>query len=128
MKRDAQALASLAPPNLAVGRHLIADLSGCPASCLADPDLIAAAMLAAARAGQAQVLQQHFHHFGPKQGVTGMLLLMESHISIHTWPEHGYAAVDLFMCGAANAAAALAVLQVQLQAGMVREQVIMRGC
>jgi S-adenosylmethionine decarboxylase len=110
-----------------VGRHLIADLQTCDAAALADPQLILQAMLAAAEAGQATVLQQHFHHFGAGQGVTGMLLLMESHISIHTWPEHGYAAVDLFMCGAANADAALAVLAHYLQPVQIQQQVIWRG-
>lgn len=110
-----------------VGRHLIADLQACDATALADPQLILQAMLAAAEAGQATVLQQHFHHFGAGQGVTGMLLLMESHISIHTWPEHGYAAVDLFMCGAANADAALAVLAQYLQPAQIQQQVIWRG-
>ncbi|WP_373976060.1 adenosylmethionine decarboxylase [Chitinibacter sp. SCUT-21] len=121
-------LESIPPlPALAVGRHLIADLQGCDVAALADPALIAKAMLAAAQAGQATVLQQHFHHFGAGQGVTGMLLLMESHISIHTWPEHGYAAVDLFMCGAANAEAALAVLEQLLRAQRIERQVMIRG-
>jgi S-adenosylmethionine decarboxylase len=110
-----------------LGRHLIADLQACDAPALADPQLIVQAMLAAAEAGQATVLQQHFHHFGAGQGVTGMLLLMESHISIHTWPEHGYAAVDLFMCGATNADAALAVLARYLQPAQIQQQVIWRG-
>ncbi len=90
-----------------LGRHLLADLYGCQPALLADPQAISAMLLAAAQAGNATVLQQHFHHFGPQQGVTGVLLLMESHISIHTWPEHGYAAIDLFMCGQTEADAAL---------------------
>lgn len=110
-----------------LGRHLIADFQGCAPTVLADPALIENAMLAAAQAGQAHVLQRHFHHFGPEQGVTGMLLLRESHISIHTWPEHGYAAIDLFMCGAANADAALAVLQQVLQPAESSQQVIWRS-
>ncbi|QLG88141.1 adenosylmethionine decarboxylase [Chitinibacter bivalviorum] len=123
-----EAAASLAPtPVMPLGRHLIADFQGCPAAVLSDPAKIEQVMLAAAKAGQATVLQQHFHHFGVGQGVTGMLLLMESHISIHTWPEHGYAAIDLFMCGAANADAALAVLQAALQPEQVTRQVVLRG-
>ncbi|WP_410499223.1 adenosylmethionine decarboxylase [Chitinibacter sp. S2-10] len=110
-----------------IGRHLIADFHGCPADLLADPAQIAAVMLSAAQAGQASVLQQHFHHFGAGQGVTGMLLLKESHISIHTWPEHGFAAIDLFMCGAANAEAALAVLRDALMPLELDQQVIGRG-
>ncbi|WP_157314147.1 adenosylmethionine decarboxylase [Chitinibacter sp. GC72] len=116
-----------ASPCLPLGRHLIADFQGCQGAVLADPALIEQAMLKAALAGQATVLQQHFHHFGVGQGVTGMLLLMESHISIHTWPEHGYAAIDLFMCGAANADAALSVLAQALQPQQQSQQVLARG-
>ena len=47
----------------------------------------------------ATVLNQQWHHFGEGFGITGVVMLAESHMSIHTWPEHGYAAVDIFMCG-----------------------------
>lgn len=47
----------------------------------------------------ATVLNQQWHHFGDGFGITGVVMLAESHMSIHTWPEHGYAAVDIFMCG-----------------------------
>lgn len=57
----------------------------------------------AARQAGAQVIDARFHHFGKGGGVTGVLLLAESHISIHTWPELDYAAIDIFMCGAADA-------------------------
>ncbi|MBE9609238.1 adenosylmethionine decarboxylase [Chitinilyticum piscinae] len=110
-----------------LGRHLIADFHGCDAALLADPQYIAAALEAAALAGRATVLQRHFHHFGPQQGVTGMLLLMESHISIHSWPEHGYAAIDLFMCGQAESDAALDELIRQLQPLRTSLQRILRG-
>ena len=53
----------------------------------------------AAEAAGATVLNVRLHHFGPGQGVTGVAILAESHISIHTWPEKDYAAVDIFMCG-----------------------------
>jgi S-adenosylmethionine decarboxylase len=95
---------------MVLGRHLLADLSGIAPDLLADPARIEAILRSAAQAGNATVLAGHFHHFGYGQGVTGVLLLMESHLSIHTWPEHGYAAADLFMCGEAEAEAALASL------------------
>ena len=52
-----------------------------------------------ARAAGATILHSHFHHFTPNGGVSGVVVLAESHISIHTWPERGFAAVDVFMCG-----------------------------
>ena len=64
-----------------------------------------------APAAGARVLGARFHPFGPGQGVTGVLLLAESHISIHTWPEHGYAAVDVFMCGDAQPMVAASLIR-----------------
>jgi S-adenosylmethionine decarboxylase len=78
-------------------RHLIADLHGC--SFLADAEVIRSAMLAAAAAADATVIDCRLHSFGSGQGITAVLMLAESHMTIHTWPEHGYAAVDIFMCG-----------------------------
>jgi len=110
-----------------LGEHLLADLYDCPAAALADAAGVEQALYAAARAAGAQVLAGHFHHFGPGQGVTGVLLLAESHISIHSWPEHGYAAVDLFLCGHAAHQAALAVLQQRLQVGRTEQRCVARG-
>nr|WP_236251050.1 adenosylmethionine decarboxylase [Jeongeupia sp. HS-3] len=78
---------------------------------LSEATAITAALHAAAAAAGATVLFGHVHPFGAGQGVTGVLLLMESHISIHTWPEHGFAAVDVFMCGDAKPERALASLE-----------------
>ena len=69
---------------------------------LTDPELIDRALRDAAEAADATILHSHFHHFGPDGGVSGVLVLAESHISIHTWPERDFAAVDIFMCGACN--------------------------
>jgi S-adenosylmethionine decarboxylase len=82
------------------GTHLLIDLWG--ASNLADPDHIDRALRAAADAAGATILHGHFHHFSPNGGVSGVLVLAESHISIHTWPERDFAAIDIFMCGACN--------------------------
>lgn len=87
-----------APPARYLGRHLLAELYGCDAAVLADEGRIAAAMLEAARACGATIVESVFHHFSPL-GVSGVVIIAESHLTIHTWPEHGYAAVDVFTCG-----------------------------
>lgn len=97
--------------HLPVGTHLLADLSGIAPELLTDCAGIEQLLRKAAAAAGAHVLHSHFHGFGPGQGVTGVVLLAESHISVHTWPEDGFAAADIFMCGAAEPARALAVLQ-----------------
>lgn len=80
--------------------HWIVELYG--ASNLEDCDAIVEAMKTAATKADATVLDCKLHHFGENQGVTGVALLAESHISVHTWPEYRYAAVDIFMCGSTN--------------------------
>src|ERR1700744_5063093 len=82
------------------GTHLLVDLWG--ATNLADPDHIDRALREAAEAAGAPIPHGHFHHFSPNGGVSGVLVLAESHISIHTWPERDFAAIDIFMCGACN--------------------------
>jgi S-adenosylmethionine decarboxylase len=91
------------------GCHLLVDLWG--ASRLDDPQLIDAALRAGATAAGATILHGHFHHFTPNGGVSGVLVLAESHISIHTWPERDYAAIDIFMCGACNPHDAIPAIQ-----------------
>lgn len=111
---------------MVIGRHLIADLWGCEG--LADPARIEAALRAAVTTAGATLIDLKLHHFGPQQGVTGVALLAESHISIHSWPEHDYAAVDIFLCGAHPAAEpALAALAHSLNARRVERQIIDRG-
>ena len=97
------------------GIHLIADLHGVDPALLTDAAQIDALLRAAALAAGARILHSHFHTFGPGMGVTGVLLLAESHISIHTWPEVGFAAADIFMCGAARPALALELIEASLR-------------
>jgi S-adenosylmethionine decarboxylase len=97
------------------GVHLLADMSGIAADLLTSCLKIEQLLRDAAEAAGAHVLHSHFHGFGEGQGVTGVVLLAESHISIHTWPEAGFAAADIFMCGASDPQRALALLRRALQ-------------
>ncbi len=81
-----------------LGRHILVELYGSPASVLNDVIRIEACMVHAARAANATVINTSFHRFSPF-GVSGVVVIHESHLSIHTWPEYGFAAVDLFTCG-----------------------------
>jgi|1048.fasta_scaffold18783_2 S-adenosylmethionine decarboxylase len=82
----------------AVGKHCILELYECDPSKLDDEAFLRNAITTAAKRAGATLLNLITHRFEP-QGVTGLALLAESHISIHTWPESGYAAVDVFTCG-----------------------------
>jgi S-adenosylmethionine decarboxylase len=107
------------------GTHLLIDLYG--AAHLTDAALLEAALRAAAAAARATVIAANFRSFAGTSGVTGMLLLAESHISIHTWPELGYAAVDIFICGDADAHAARIALEAALTPARVEVMAVQRG-
>jgi S-adenosylmethionine decarboxylase len=92
------------------GLHLLADFHGVDPLLLCDGDALAALMRDAATAAGATVLGTHFHGFGKRMGVTGVVLLAESHLSVHTWPESRYAAFDIFMCGELQPRVALKLL------------------
>ena len=83
-----------------LGIHLLLELKDCNPKLLDDLDYIRNAMRLAADDLGVHVVGESFHRFSP-QGVTGILSIAESHISIHTWPEYGYAAADVFTCGSA---------------------------
>ena len=80
------------------GTHIICELSGCNPQVLTDVDGIRDVMVSAAKEANAEVLKTAFHRFQP-HGVSGVVVIAESHLSIHTWPEAGYAAVDFYTCG-----------------------------
>ena len=81
----------------ALGRHLVVEMWGCN-DTINDPEAVRRAMLDAVQAAGATLLDLRVHTFSP-YGVTGVAVLAESHLSVHTWPEYGYAAVDIFTCG-----------------------------
>ncbi|HEU25188.1 MAG: S-adenosylmethionine decarboxylase proenzyme [Mesoaciditoga sp.] len=82
----------------ALGRHLLIELYGCEPSVLDDVAGIEEHMRMAARKANSTIVNSTFHRFDP-YGVSGVVVIAESHLSIHTWPEYGYAAVDIFTCG-----------------------------
>src|SRR5512145_3553039 len=111
----------------ALGRHLIAELTGCDPTLLADVAHVTGAMLAAAEASGATIVTHNFHHFSPL-GVSGMVIISESHLAIHTWPEHGFAAVDYFTCvNRVEPARALEFLCQALGAGRMETITLERG-
>lgn len=81
-----------------LGRHLVVEYSDCDKSKLNDLRYLEEAMTEAVRRSGATIVRSVFHQYNP-QGVSGVVVIAESHISIHTWPEYGYAAVDFFTCG-----------------------------
>ena len=96
-----------------IGVHCLIELSGCAVAVLDDVDACTAALRQAAAAGGLEVLHLVTHKFEP-QGVTAFALLSESHLAIHTWPEHASVAADLFTCG--DAEAIPAVIEILRQA------------
>lgn len=91
------------------GTHLLLDLWG--AKYLDNIEHVENAMLECVNACGATLLHIHLHHFSPNGGISGVAILAESHISVHTWPERDYAAFDVFMCGDAQPENSIAVLK-----------------
>lgn len=82
----------------ALGRHLLLELNGCNTKLLNDIKRVEEILVAGAKIAKATIIGTHFHQFSPF-GISGVVVIAESHLAIHTWPEHGYAAVDIFTCG-----------------------------
>jgi S-adenosylmethionine decarboxylase len=109
------------------GRHIIADYFECGCTYLDHEQAVKDVMLDAAGRCGATVVGSIFHHFSP-QGVTGVVVIAESHLAIHTWPEFSYASVDLFTCGTrVDPWAAFEYLKARLQASRWLSREVLRG-
>ena len=107
------------------GHHWIVEFYG--ARALDDVRVIRRGLRNAAKLSGATLLKTQLHHFGAGGGVTGVALLAESHISIHTWPERGYAAIDAFMCGSAEPRRVVPILRYAFKAGRIAVSEQLRG-
>jgi S-adenosylmethionine decarboxylase len=107
------------------GWHYLLDVYG--GQCLEDEIWLTKIMKQAAEQAGATILHTHMHHFGPEQGVSGVIVLAESHISVHSWPERQYAAFDVFMCGQTEPMIAIEVLKQHCQAERYELKRIQRG-
>ena len=110
-----------------LGKQLAIELYCCERDRLDDVEFIRQSMLGAAREAGARIVTEVFHRFSP-QGVSGVVIITESHLAIHTWPEHAYAALDLFTCGDLLASdKAVHYLRERLQAKRVTSVTLPRG-
>jgi len=107
------------------GTHLIIEFVH--AINLDDLERIKAALIEATRVSGATLLHVYMHRFSEAGGVSAVVVLAESHISIHTWPQYGYAAIDIFMCGTCNPFLAIPVLRNALAPKKVKVQEFLRG-
>lgn len=111
---------------MTISRHIIADITSTRPELFDDAEFILETLSLAAKEANAIVLQTSFHKFSP-QGVTAILLLAESHISIHTWPEANKAAVDIYTCGShTNPEKGLEVILERLESSPLNYQTISR--
>lgn len=108
------------------GKHIIMDASGCNPELLNNLDYLKGLLVEAAEKANATVLNVAFHHFTP-QGVSGVVVISESHLSIHTWPEYGYAALDFYTCGDIDPKAACDYMAASLGASHVLTTEVSRG-
>jgi S-adenosylmethionine decarboxylase len=107
------------------GAHLIVDLWG--STLLDDLNLMENALRKAVEVAQATLLHIHLHHFTPNGGISGVAVLAESHISVHTWPERHFAAFDIFMCGDSQPELAVEVLRSHFLPESVHVHEFLRG-
>jgi S-adenosylmethionine decarboxylase len=123
--RQTQQFAPPRPGVPAAGVHLLLDLFG--ATHLADMEVAEATLRRCVDAAGATLLHIHLHRFEPNDGISGVAVLAESHISIHTWPEAEYAALDIFMCGQARPERCIEILLEAFKPQRAVMEQILRG-
>ncbi len=106
--------------------HLLVELFGCDREVLQSKVAVETLLVEAAVAANVTIVQSVFHRYSP-QGVTGVVLIEESHLSIHTWPEYGYASVDFYTCGDGMPEKALEVIKAGLHASRTESIFVDRG-
>lgn len=116
----------MSTPPRALGRHIILELYDCPEALLKHPAEAERFLLQAAEEMKATVVSSSFHAFSP-YGVSGVVIIQESHLTIHTWPEHRYAAIDIFTCGPLQLEAGVSYLKTAFQAQRHGLQELERG-
>ena len=112
---------------LPLARHTLLELHGCDPALLRDSAALQPLMIDAVRRGSGTIVTEIFHNFSP-HGVSGVVVISESHVAIHTWPEHGFAAVDIFSCSRSlDVAAIQAALEESLRPTSLSARTIERG-
>jgi S-adenosylmethionine decarboxylase proenzyme len=109
-----------------LGRHILAEFYDCAPGLLNDPEAIEQVMREAAAVSGATIVESVFHMFSP-HGVSGVVVVAESHLAVHTWPEYGFAAVDFFTCGEVDAGAAIRHLEEKFGAERAVSREVERG-
>lgn len=127
LDRDSEGLPYRPGEEPSLGSHLLIELFGCNGLTLEKEDTVGDAMVEAAKVSEATIVADCFKEFKP-YGVSGAVIIQESHYTIHTWPEHGYAAVDLFYCGGSvKVRRAVELLQERFQPQRIKFLVVRRG-
>ena len=109
-----------------LGKHLLAELFGCNTEIINNVELVEEHMKTSATLSGATIVQSVFHTFSP-YGVSGVVIVAESHLAVHTWPEHDYAAVDFFSCGNLDCETAISNLRLRFCAERFKMKKIERG-
>ncbi|MGE0268796.1 MAG: adenosylmethionine decarboxylase [Candidatus Omnitrophota bacterium] len=108
------------------GRHYLVELIDCDPLKIKYVEQVREVFLRAAHASEATIVEHFFKQYDP-HGVTGIILISESHFSIHTWPEDGFVAMDIFTCGQMNPEKAIDVVREGFKATMLKKKIIERG-